>query len=269
MFAMTGCGKGTTSPSKIEPVSGGRSAILSLRILMDISGGHEQVRNAAPLGIYVAEYLSRSPLENAAQGGVQGVAIQSAFMEKQQSVSDPDFDLIQAFADALQVDVPDLLNRSTDRQQSLETYTQALINVATRANERFKELSTLLTTLTNETKQLNKEKTDAERTLKKALDSKDFSAAGDQQKLVLEKQQAYAESELKRKQTEGVVNTLDKFLTLFGQKILAIQQNREVLIAGNKVVSVPGIDELQLLQKSSSFRKASGTSPYDSLFQGQ
>lgn len=268
VIMLSGCGAKKVSLEP-ETTDGGRSGVLSLQILMEITSNPDNVRSAAPLGIYVAEYLSRSPLENLTQGGVQGIAIQSAVMAAQQGISDPDFGLIQAFADALQVDVPDLLNRSQDRQLSLETYSQALINVATRANDRFKELTTLLATLETETRALNKEKSAAERTLSKALKSKDFSLAGEQQKLVLEKQQAYAESELKRKQTEGVVTTLDKFLSLFGQKILAIQQNREILIAGNKVVNVPGIEELKVLEKSSSFKKARGAGAYDSLFQEQ
>ncbi len=226
-------------------------------------------RHAALLGLFVAEYLANTPANIAAQGGVNGIAVQQMIIGKQQTVADPDFDLIQAFGDALQVDVPDLLNRSVDRQQTLDTYADALTNVATRANNRFKELNVLLSDLTQTSRQQNKDKSAAERDLKKAMDSKDFTDAGEKQKLVLEKAQAFADTDLQLKQTQNVVTTFNKFLTLYGQKILAIQQNREVLISGNKVVNVPGIDQLKLIEKLPAPRtpSARGGNTFDSLFE--
>jgi hypothetical protein len=262
---LAGCGKATV-PMK---VSGGRSGIYSTDSLASQMAQAARSRRAALLGLFVAEYLANAPAVIAAQGGINGIVVQQMIIAKQQTVADPDFDLIQAFGDALQVEVPDLLNRSVDRQLALDTYAEALTNVATRANDRFKELNVLLDDLTLTSRQQNKEKSAAERELKKAMDSKDFTDAGEKQKLVLEKAQAFADTDLQLKQTQNVVNTLNKFLTLYGQKILAIQQNREVLISGNKVVSVPGIDQLKLIEKAPTTRtpSARGGSTFDSLFE--
>lgn len=254
---LSGC---AAEQPKTLPVSGGISALFPVDSLSKQTALSPVVRNAAPLGLFVAEYLSTIPAANATQAGLQGIQAQYEIIKKQQTISDPDFELIQAFADALQVDVPDLLNRSMDRQAALDAYSQSLTNVATRSNERYKELSTYLDELTATSRTQSKERTIAERDLAKAMSNKDFSSAGELQKTVLEKQQAFADTDLKRQQTDDMVTTFDRLLTLFGQKILAIQQNREILIAGNKVVNVPGIEELKILEKGSASSRKSGDS---------
>jgi len=263
VIGATGCSKKKLS----GPVSGGRSAILTLPILQEQLSKGASVRRAAPLGLFTAEFLSTSPTVMATDGGKKGILVQSRIMAAQQTISDPDFELLQAFADALQVDVADLLNRSIDRQQALDTYSEALTNVATRTNDRYKELAALLEELKQTARDQNKEKTQAERDLKKAIDGKDFTDAGEKQKIVLEKQDAFAQTDLKRKETEGVVDTLDKLLTLYGQKILAIQQNREVLVAGNKVVDVPGIEDLKIIERTRKTTVKDRKTGFDTLFQ--
>ncbi|MBP9850555.1 MAG: hypothetical protein KBC47_02580, partial [Candidatus Peribacteraceae bacterium] len=78
-------------------------------------------------------------------------------------------------------------------------------------------------------------------------------------------QAAFAETDLKRKQVQSLVDTLDDLLQLYGKKILAIEQNREALIAGVKVIDVPGADELQVLEKKRASRSG-GRDGYDTLF---
>ncbi len=266
LLALAACGaaKKTATPQRVV---GGLSAVVTIDSLIEETTKNLQPRSAALLGIYVSEYLSFASTVSAAQGALNGIAIDRMMMDAQLSVTDPDFDLIQAFADALQVDVPDLLNRSQHRQETLDTYTTALTNVATHANERFKELTTALDEQKATLRTQSKERSDADRTLKDALNKKQFSEAGERQKTLLEKQAAYAETDLKVKQTENVVSTLDKFLTLYGRKILAIQQNREALIAGIKTVDVPGIEELKIIERQKALSPGRGGSKFDTYFE--
>lgn len=267
---LVACGgsAGTGVKHAAAPVSGGVSGTISVDMLATKAGNLGK-RSAALLGIFVSEYVSVAPTAMAAEGGLKGIGVQMQIAIAQNTVQDPDFDLLQAFADALQVDVPDILNRSTDRQQTLDTYRNALSNVASRANDRFKELSATQTQLKSDLRDLGKLRSDAERALKNALSKKDFADAGEKQKAVNDTQAAYAEKDLKRKQVEDLLGTLTKLLTLYGQKIQAIDANREVLISGAKVVDVPGIDELNILihQKTTTPTGKSGTS-FDQLFQG-
>ena len=267
VLAIAACG--TRTERSLPTVSGGLSAVRSIDLLVSQSTRGFMIRKAALLGVFVSEYISFSSTALAAQGGLTGIAVDTQIIDAQHSVTDPDFDLLQAFADALQVDVADLLNRSTDRQKTLDTYATALSNVANRANERFKELTGSLEEINETLRAQNRELSTAQSDLNKAISNKDFSDAGEKQKILLDAQEAEAETDLKRKQTEQVVRTFDTLLTLYGEKILAIQKNREVLIAGNKVVDVPGIEDLKILERQRTpTRPGGGGGQFDGLFEG-
>lgn len=269
-IALVSCGgsSGTKEEEALHPASGARSGVIAItQILSGARTGAN--RSAALLGIFVTEYLSIAPAAMAAEGALHGIGAQMQIAIAQNTVQDPDFDLLQAFADALQVDVADLLNRSPDRQESLDTYTEALNNVAERANDRYKELTATLEELKVELRTESKARSDAERELNKALRDKDFAAAGEQQKAVNDAQAAYSETDLQRKQVESLVETLDDLLMLYGEKILAIQSNREILIAGTKVVDVPGIDDLQIITRNKKSGSSGGKDrQFDFLFEG-
>lgn len=255
--------------AELVKVSGARSGVFSVDRIIRTVRGSDTVRRAALMGVYVSSYLAESAHATSVLGGLEGVGVQSQMMILQNTIRDPDFDLIQAFADALQVDVADLLNRSVNREETLGTYTEALTNVATRSNERYKELVQLLEQVREAARVENKERSAADRDLKEALRKKDFSNAGELQKLVNEKQAAFAETDLQRKQLEDIVETFSAFLTLYGQKILAIEKNREPLIAGTKVIDIPGAEEIRVLERERARRRAGRGNSFDDLFTDQ
>lgn len=269
IFIISGCslGKSTDQMS----VSGGRSALQTIDVIINHAPPPAVARSAAMLGVFISEYIATSAAAQGVEGALLAVGVQSHIMETQGNVSDPDFDLMQAFADALQVDVADLLNRSPDRQQALDTYSTALTNVASKANDRYKQVIAATDEVKTQNRDDQSAKNSAERELKKALNDKAFNEASTKQKKLLETQQALAESDLKLRELTELSRTLDKLLTLYGQKILAIQQNREILISGLKVVDVPGIEELKIIQRTSgNGLGTSRTNPnaFDTLFQG-
>lgn len=270
LLMLSACGQQKSAPEETrQGVSGGRSATVSIDQLISTTMKNRISRHAALLGVFISEYISFVQTSMASQGALNGISVDTHLMEQQSTITDPDFILLQAFADALQVDFVDLLNRSTNRQETLDTFMTSLTNVAARANERFQVLTGTLAEIKTQLRAQSKERSDAERDLKKAISKKDFSQAGEQQKSVLEKQQAYAETDLKAKQTDDIISTLNSLLTLYGEKSLAIKQNREVLIAGNRIVDVPGIEELQIIERKKS-RGASGrkATKFNSLFEG-
>lgn len=255
--------KGSTS------VSGSRSGIFSTDELAEKEGKQTKDRSSARLGIFTTEYLSESQRVATVQGALDGVTIQSLVVEAQTSAQDPDYDLLQAFDDALQVDVPDLLNRSDSREKALDSYSTALTNIGIRANDRFKELSTALESLKANEKIAAREVTESEQSTKKALQAKDFSAASEAQKVQMEKQMVLLEAQIQRSQVESIVTTLDQNLTLFGKKMLAIEKNREALIAGIMVEDVPGIEELLIIKRGNGQKEPSRRGgSFDSLFEG-
>lgn len=269
VISLASCGaQDSPTPHEAAKAGGGISGVMSVDAIASKAQGLGR-RSAALLGIFVSEYVSVAPAAMAAEGALNGIGVQMQIAIAQNTVQDPDFDLLQAFADALQVDVQDMLNRSTDRQQALDIYSNALRNVASRANDRFKELSSTLDELKDELRTLGKERSNADRDVKTALRNKDFTDAGEKQRILNDAQAAYAEKDLTRKQVEQLVTTLDSLLTIYGQKFLAIQSNREILISGAKVVDVPGIEDLKIIQKSTGAGSTSRTkNSFDQLFEG-
>lgn len=264
VMALSACSK--KDSSALPKTSGGLSGVHAVDTLTLTTSTMARARKAASLGIFISEYLTTVSTAFAADSALLGIGAQMQIIISQQTIRDPDYDLLQAFGDALQVDVAELLNRSTDRQQALEAYTEALNNVATRANDRFKELNSQLEEVKKLAKTQDKERGVADRELKKAISDKAFEEAGEQQKKLTDLQATFAETDLKRKQIQSLVDTIDDLLALYGSKILAIEQNREALIAGIKVIDVPGADELQVLEKKRATRTG-GRGGYDSLFE--
>jgi len=249
---LVSCGGNSTSTEEVqkrtESVSGGRSGIFIIDALVTRPADAGKPRRAALLGVFVSEFISKSPTA-LVSGGIQAISVQNGIFEKQSSISDPDFDLIQAFADALQVDVLDMLNRSTNRQETLDTYIESLTNIAERANTRLAELTEADDVQTENLRQLNRERADLERELRNATNDKDYLLANEKQKLLNEKERQISEADVKLGQIKNVANTLEELLQLYNDKLLAIQENREPLIAGTKVVDLPGTLDLKILER--------------------
>lgn len=250
LLTLSACGAKPAVPdqSGASRTSGGRSGVFVVDTLVQNSADAGKTRRAALLGVFVSHFISTSPTA-IVNSGIGGIAVQNMIFQKQNSVTDPDFDLIQAFADALQVDVLDLLNRSLDRQATLDIYVDSLNNIAERANNRLNELVEAQSVQKEALRELSRERSELERELRNATSDKDYLLANEKQKLLNDKEREFSEAELELNQVETVMQTLEDLLALYSDKILAIQENREPLIAGTKVVDLPGTSGLNILER--------------------
>jgi len=62
----------------------------------------------------------------------------------------------------------------------------------------------------------------------------------------------------KEQENRDTLTTYQNLIAIADQRIKAIEQNREALIAGVKVMDIPGVDNLGVIQGRSS--RAGGTS---------
>lgn len=269
-FIVSSCSKKQTPTVQ---TSAGRGAMVVTDHIIAISSSRLLNRSAALLGVFVSQYAAqavRIPVHSA----WVGVQAQHAIAAPETTVADPDFKLLQAFADALQVDVSDLLNKSVDRQKSLDAYLTALTNVASRANERYNVLTPAVKTMQSDQSTLRKQQSTLKSAMQKNIDAKNFSQASDQQAQLTDIENQLSQKTNDLDKTQRIVTALNKLLTLYGQRLVAIQKNREPLILGTHVVDVPGATEqdlnILLNQNSSKNSWDSGTSAsagrYDSLF---
>jgi hypothetical protein len=192
-----------------------------------------------------------------------GVEAQNKLFARQgDATADETFTLLQELGNILQVNVSDILNRSPDRRETLDQYLQALHNVFALSERKKTELHTRAEALREEERTKRKTAQDIEREINRALDNKDYTGAGSRQRELSEAQGTLAEVETKREQTEDIEDRFEELLEIAKQRVIAIEANRLILIAGLRVVRLPGIEDLDILLEKGKRRKS--TSPIGS-----
>jgi hypothetical protein len=208
----------------------------------------------APLGVYISYFLAGGNSPNVA-GAITGIQAQQKLHEVFNPMQSNDtFALLQELGNTLQVNIPDLLNRSSDRPSTLTTYSEALKNITARS----KMMSADLDTSKND---LHKKAADQSTTvaaLQKSLDTanqnNDFASVGTLQKQLTDERSKLTQLQSDEKQTDLTKQTFDNLVKIAEKRETAIDTNREILISGLKVVDVPGIENLDIIQQTSSRR---------------
>jgi len=195
----------------------------------------------------VAAYLSQGIFLPVRSAWI-GIEAQKALFARQ---GDPDtdetFTLLQELGNILQVDVPDILNRSPDRRETLDQYLQTLHNVFVLAERKRTELESAAETLKEEEREKRNTAQDLEREINRALDNKDYTGAGSRQRELTKAQGDLAEVESKREQTEDIKDRFEELLDVAKDRVVAIEANRLILIAGLQVIELPGVEDLDIL----------------------
>lgn len=227
-------------------VSGARSGIISVHSL---DGGLPMgvIRPSAAVGLYATTFLAQGiflPVRTAALG----IAAQRAIIAGQGSVSsDETFMLLQELGNILQVNVPDVLNRSTDRAQALELYVQTLTNAHALGERKLSELVATQESLEDDERAQRRVVRDIDRAIREALDADDFTTAGGRQQELTEAETKLAETETRRDQTEDIADRYEELLEIAANRLVAIEANRKIIVAGLKVIELPGIEDLNIL----------------------
>jgi hypothetical protein len=220
-------------------------------------GGGVASRPTALLGTYTASYLAQGvSLSRSALVGVQQQI--NLFFEKaaQQNES---YQILQDLGSALGVNVQDLLNRSPSRAKDLDTYVEAL-RILTAAAER-QEAATDSKAKDADAVLRAKRKilSDLQRTLSTATRQKDYVTAGSLQDPISTAQQEVSKAEADVKEFRNLLSLYRDVLKVAAIRTTALVANREVLIAGVKVVDVPGISDIGVVQGNPSrLRNAGG-----------
>ncbi len=227
-------------------VSGARNAIAySLSVLQTVQ---PTLRAAPLLGVYVNMFLADGlavPV-SAARAGIEAqLALHS--LPTEEHVEDL-YALLEEFGAVLHVDIDDLLNRSDSRAKTLDAYAVGLGNITERSTRRFEDVKEQITQLKAAEREKKATVSGLDKEVKKAVKAKDFSTAQETQKNLAIAQGELTETQSQLKEMTNIQSTLKELLEIAQDRISALQQNREVLIAGLKVVDVPGVEDLGVLQ---------------------
>ena len=267
LLILSACGseKPSDQPSANTAVTGAKSALLQITKLTTAVADPD--KPAVLLSIYVAIALSDGlavPVHAALDGIASQVALHGPPTEE--NVHDY-YTLLEEFGTVLHVDVNDLLNRSSDRIETLDTYALGLGNITERSRRRADDLKQQITGLRDQERQQKKTVSLLDKEVKNALKAKDYATAGSQQQALLEAQQEATATSLQLKELAMIQKTLQELLDIAGDRIKALESNREILIAGLKVVDVPGVDDLGVLEGAGgkTRKKKGGFSPFGGL----
>ena len=223
----------------------------------DIIRGPRRVLNrpSSSLGIFAGLFLSAGNFVDN-QSALQGVQAQAAYhAEPGEEQLEDTFALLQEFGAVLQVDVPDLLNRSDNRTETFNRYLEGLSNITERSTRRADELRENLDTLEEEERVQRRAASDLDRAIRNAIADQDYVTAGEMQPELAKAQGVLAETESKVAQQEVVVESFDDLLEVAERQKTVLEENREVILAGLRVVDLPGAESLGILENATTRRR--------------
>lgn len=250
LLLLQGCGERRVVERE-HTVRNARNATVFVTIVTRVLASiPRSTRPGAILGLHMGSYLStgNAPLVQAALGGVGAIFPMSQPPQGEQPET---FRILQELGVILQKDLKDALNRSQNRAQTLGSYIEELQHAAQGAKQH-------LTVIQEERQKIQedrraKEKTahTLERTVNDALRNGNYAAAGATQEALTQAKGELGRAEAALEQLESVIATFEELLEIASIRLSAVDENREALVTGVKVVEIPGIEHLGLLERRS------------------
>lgn len=255
---------GSSSPQATGEVLGARNAVAySLSVVRMV---YPTVRSAPLLSVYVNLLLADGlavPVHAALEGiDAQLKLIAPPTAENLENL----YALLEEFGAVLHVDIADTLNRSDNRAETLDAYTTGLGNITERSRRRSADVAQQVTALKTRERDQKAAVARINKELQQSTKAKDYATAQDRQRALAEAQTALTQTSLQLKELNTIQSIFKELLGIADARIVAIQSNREVLIAGLKVVDLPGVTDLGVLeQKTGARRRGGGVSPFGGL----
>lgn len=257
-IVLTACSASDTEESSISEddvrtAEVGVAAALNLAKNIASFGG--TVRPAASLGIFTSSYLSQGVFINVASA-MNGITAQEQLIAGQNvPTTSETFHLLTELATLMQVHIPDMLNRSTNRAATLNDYIASLEASGQVAEQKYNELQIRLEQLQDRRREERNTVSTIDREISTAFRNEDYSTAAGRQESLVEAQTALAETEVQMDQTRDLVRRFEDMLEIADERLEAIVRNREILIAGLKVTELPGVESLELLNENQRSRR--------------
>lgn len=204
-------------------------------------------RPGAMLGIFATLYAERT-FSFGSQTALRGLGASLKLQEEDRMTLDETFTLLQALGASLQVNVPNLLNQSQNRAEALNSYTASLNDVTKRSAVRKDALEAEIKALQEKERTEREAVTALERQISQALSSQEYGTAGSLQKPLAEAEAILSKTTSETERARDIMEVFRKLLDIAEKRIVAIEQNRQVIIAGLTVVDLPGIEDLGILR---------------------
>lgn len=209
-------------------------------------------RQSAPLGIHLGTYLSKG--ETIVHSALESISLLSP-LTRTSDTSETPFATIQTLGNLLQTNIVDAMNKNAERGEVLNRYItllQSALQNAQRDKEKLEDSRQKLS-------EKERDQRSALRTLQKEIDAAekagDFQAMGSRQRTLSETRGEQGKTEALVEEQEDTLDILNDLMHLAEERLHAIEENREALMTGIRVVEIPGIERLGILEKRESPRR--------------
>ncbi|MBI5156238.1 hypothetical protein HZA45_03120 [Candidatus Peregrinibacteria bacterium] len=221
---------------------------------------------SALFGPYVSGYLAHTT-GYLYHGALQGVDAQATILFGEQQQQEETLALLEDLGAAVEANVTDLMNRSPEREKTLDEYLRALEVLLKMADSKMTALKDQYDELGKERSAARKKTSNIQHVLNQNLRDKNYGEAGQQQEKLTEAEQELAEAQARQKHIQSMIDIFEDLTEIGKERLSAMQQNRSALIAGVRVVDVPGIEDIGVLRTTrKSSRARSGGGGMGSIF---
>lgn len=205
-----------------------------------------RLRPSGLLGVYVTHYLVHA---TGVRGALTAIDAHTSLYFDDRLDRDESFTLLEELGTMLQVDITDMLNRSTDRVDAFDEYLDALTETLQESHLHADGLGQQLDEILDERREQRKETSDLQRALNTALREQDYATAGSKQEELIEAESDLAEIMAREDEVDSIIDLFEDLIDIGEERALAMQENRQPILAGMMVVEVPGIEDLGLIQE--------------------
>ena len=218
---------------------------------------------SALFGPYVSAYLAHTTTLTY-QGARSGIDAQVAILfGEHEAQQEEALTVIENLGSAVEVDMTELLNRSPEREKTLNEYVAALRALLTMGQNQITALDARRDAISDDRRAKRKRTADIQHDLNQALRGKNYSIAGSKQEELTTAEKELAEVQAQEKHIQSLTDILKDLVDVGKERLIAVENNRGALIAGVSVVEVPGIEEIGVLKTT---RRRSRSSSLDSIF---
>ncbi|MBI2117405.1 hypothetical protein HYT95_00755 [Candidatus Peregrinibacteria bacterium] len=211
-------------------------------------------RPSAPIGVLMSTYLSKN--DPPVHGALESTRILGPLVRTPDATEAP-FMTIQALGNLVQMNIAEAMNKNPERGEVLNRYITLLRSTLQNARRDQGNLRDRRQQLAEK----EREQRSALRVLQKEIDAAekagDFSTVGSRQRPLSDAKGEQGKTEASIDELDNTLEILSDLTRIAEERLNAIEENREAMMAGIRVVEIPGIEKLGILEKMGTSKRRS------------
>lgn len=227
------CSRGGDDES-LETVSAAQSGMRSAAELAE--GGEEQPMPAVVAGLLAGMFFAETNPSEIPEA-----------IEPPEGETRVDTELLKTLVTLLSTDVQELLNRSSNREDALDVYAQSIETHAQYGQIRLRALQDKADSAEDDRRRHDRRTRELRNEINDAISGGNASKISLLTDELIQKQKLLGQADADQIVASSLAEAYGDVLTPLEERFTAINANRDPLIKGVKVVDMPGVDELKII----------------------